>query len=72
MQVGKTWQYVNKNGGPDRRFANNPVLPIMMYGNLELTSASGLQWKVQSSRPEAGAAVADILSRVPADEVADS
>ena len=21
--VGKTWQYVNKSGGPDRRYKNN-------------------------------------------------
>lgn len=30
QQVGQTWQYVNVKGGPDRRYANNPVLPIML------------------------------------------
>jgi hypothetical protein len=69
VQVGQTWQYVNKKGGPDRRYANNPVLPIMMYGNLELTSRNGLHWKVQSSRAEAGVAIADLLRRTPTGEV---
>jgi hypothetical protein len=68
-QVGQTWQYVNKKGGPDRRFANNPVLPIMMYGDLELTSAHGLNWVIQISRLQAGTAIADILQRVPTDEI---
>ena len=40
--VGSTWQYVNKNGGPDRRFNNNHQLPIANYGVVELQSASGL------------------------------
>lgn len=40
--VGETWKYVNKSGGPDRRFKNNPALPICLYGELELHSASGL------------------------------
>lgn len=69
-QVGTTWQYVNKKGGPDRRFANNPVLPIMLYGELELTSRNGLNWKIQVSRPDAGSAMAAIMQAVPKDEVA--
>lgn len=32
--VGSTWQYVNKNGSPDRRFANNRQLPILRYSEL--------------------------------------
>ncbi len=31
-QVGSTWRYVRKDGGPDRRFNNNRQLPIMLYG----------------------------------------
>ena len=30
--VGERWQYVNKNGGPDRRFSNNRQLPIWFRG----------------------------------------
>lgn len=40
--VGNTWKYVNKSGGPDRRFADNRQLPICEYGEIELTSSSGL------------------------------
>ena len=29
--VDYTYKYVNKSGGPDRRFANNPRYPIMSY-----------------------------------------
>lgn len=35
--VGQTWQYVNKNGGPDRRFSYNPQYPICRYGELDIT-----------------------------------
>ena len=40
--VGSTWQYVNKGGGPDRRFNNNRQLAIANYGVVELHSATGL------------------------------
>jgi len=33
-KVGNTWQYVNKNGNPDRRFKNNPQMSIMEYGEI--------------------------------------
>jgi hypothetical protein len=37
-----TWQYVNKKGGPDRRFSNNRQIHIVEYGFLHLATASGL------------------------------
>lgn len=37
-----TWKYVNKNGGPDKRFKNNCRFPICLYGEVELKSSSGL------------------------------
>jgi len=40
--VGRTWKYVNKSGGPDKRFRDNRELPICEYGEIELTSTSGL------------------------------
>ncbi|MBQ9238318.1 MAG: DUF4236 domain-containing protein [Treponema sp.] len=40
--VGQTWKYVNKSGGPDRRFRDNRQIPICEYGEIELTSESGL------------------------------
>lgn len=40
--VGHTWRYVNRNGGPDRRFSNNPQFPVCLYDELHLRTASGL------------------------------
>jgi hypothetical protein len=52
-QVGTTWRYVAKNGGPDRRFKNNRQLPILQYGILALKSYSGLSELFQCSAPNA-------------------
>jgi hypothetical protein len=49
--VGSTWQYVNKSGGPDRRFNNNRQLPVLQYGEVHLTSATGLNEAIQVSNP---------------------
>ena len=48
--VGGTWRYVNKNGGPDRRFSNNPELPIALYEEIHFTSNSGLNEVIQVSQ----------------------
>ena len=47
--VGQTWKYVNKSGGPDRRFKDNRQLPICLYGELELKSISGLNTVIMYS-----------------------
>lgn len=52
--VDKTWRYVNKKGGPDRRFNNNREIPIVLYEALFLTSKSGLQELFQLSRTGVG------------------
>jgi len=49
--VGQTWKYVNKSGGPDKRFKDNRQLPICLYGELELTSTSGLNTVIMYSNP---------------------
>lgn len=41
--VGHTWKYVNKSGGPDKRFKDNRQLPVCLYGELEITSPKGLR-----------------------------
>jgi hypothetical protein len=48
--VDWTWQYVNKSGGPDRRFANNRQLPICLYDELAFRTTSGLNEVFQISR----------------------
>ena len=47
--VGQTWQYVNKNGTPDRRHKNNRQLPVCLYGQVLLRSASGLNIELHIS-----------------------
>ena len=48
--VDYTWQYVNRNGGPDRRFKENRELPICLYQELWFSSQSGLNKIIQLSR----------------------
>ena len=52
--VDRTWRYVNKSGGPDRRFSVNPQIPICLYDELTLRTASGLNEVVQISRSGVG------------------
>ncbi len=66
VQVDQTWQYVNVKGGPDRRYKNNRVLPIMRYGTIDATSPQGLQWQLQVSRADAAIPVTQAISSVPA------
>lgn len=40
--VDYTWQYLNKDGSPDRRFANNRRLPIVSYGSVMIASKAEL------------------------------
>lgn len=39
LVIGQTWQYVNKRGGPDRRFSYNPMLLECSYGELSVNFA---------------------------------
>ena len=50
MIVDKTWKYVNKSGGPDRRFKNNHELPICLYQEMTFTGSTGLNELVQLSK----------------------
>jgi hypothetical protein len=50
--VDYTWQYVNKTGGPDKRFKNNRRLPVCLYDELSLRSDSGLNELIQLSKPD--------------------
>lgn len=52
--VDTTWRYVNKKGGPDKRFKNNREIPIVIYEEILLASRSGLQELFQASRTGVG------------------
>jgi hypothetical protein len=55
--VGHTWRYVNKKGGPDRRFNNNTQIPICRYETLVLSSPTGLNIHLMLSRAGGGRAL---------------
>lgn len=48
--IDKTWKYVNKSGGPDRRFKDNRELPICLYEYLHFTSGTGVNELIQLSK----------------------
>jgi hypothetical protein len=62
--VGQTWRYVNKNGGPDRRFKNNRQLPIALYEELAFRSTSGLNELYQLSKHSLTARVRNDVRRM--------
>lgn len=50
--IDYTWQFVNKDGSPDRRFKSNRRLPVCLYGVLYITSPDGLNIEIQCSSIE--------------------
>jgi hypothetical protein len=62
--VGTTWRYVNKDGGPDRRFANNRQLPVALYEEMSLRSGSGLNELFQCSRLGVGGALQSAVAGI--------
>ena len=50
--IGQAWAKANKDGSPDRRFAENHQIPVAQYGELTLKSGTGLWEEFQFSNPE--------------------
>lgn len=48
--VDYTWQYPNKDGGPDRRFSNNRQIPICLYTEYNFTSDNGINEVITTSK----------------------
>lgn len=61
QQVDTTWKYVNKRGGPDRRYKDNRELPIMLYGHVTLTAPNGFLAIWSFSRLDATQKFADAI-----------
>lgn len=61
--VDHTWRYVNKKGGPDRRFKDNPRLPIALYEDIHLVSKSGLNEQFKASKVGTGSRLRDAITR---------
>ncbi len=62
--VGNTWKYVNKNGGPDRRFNDNRQIPICAYSEYMLTSDTGVYEVITTSKQGAMDAFAGFLAQI--------
>jgi hypothetical protein len=58
-----TWRFVAKSGGPDRRFNNNTQIPVLRYGQLHLTSHTGLNEVFQFSKANAADSLVRVLDR---------
>jgi hypothetical protein len=41
--IGRTWAKTNKDGSPDRRFANNYEIPVCSYGYITFRSSGGIR-----------------------------
>lgn len=59
--IDRTWEYVNKSGGPDKRFKNNKELPICQYEQIALSSHTGLNEIIQLSRCNVGNAFSEAI-----------
>ena len=62
--IGQTWQYVNKKGGPDKRFKNNRQLPICAYSQLNLSTSDGLDVRFFSSKEGGFDALEEALAAI--------
>jgi hypothetical protein len=54
--VGQTWKYVNKKGGPDRRFKDNRQLPICLFEEIAMVGDGGFKGILQISKHGIGGA----------------
>jgi hypothetical protein len=62
--VDRTWQYVNKKGGPDKRFKNNRELPVCAYNQFNLSTPDGLDVRFIGSKEGGFDALAAALEHV--------
>ncbi len=52
--VDHNWRYINKNGGPDKRFSNNYQIPVVLYSEIDINTKSGINLKFQASNKNSG------------------
>lgn len=62
--VDRTWQYVNKKGGPDKRFKNNRELPICAYNQFNLSTLDGLDVRFIGSKEDGFNALSAALDQI--------
>lgn len=59
--VGHTWLKANKDGSPDRRFADNRQIPVCQYATLGIESLSGVEEQYLISNVPAAEAFANAM-----------
>lgn len=47
--IGYTYRYVNKNGGPDRRYSYNPRYPLLHYGDIMIALDRNYRFQFSNS-----------------------
>ncbi|WP_461630049.1 DUF4236 domain-containing protein [Labilibaculum euxinus] len=62
--IDYTWKYVNKKGGPDKRFSNNRQIPICLYSNYFIESEQGLNEVLQTSKLDGLKKFEDIINSI--------
>lgn len=62
--VDHTWKYVNKRGGPDKRFSDNCQIPIALYQDIHFSSITGLNERIQLSRTDVSQLFAGGINKV--------
>ncbi|GAA6170321.1 DUF4236 domain-containing protein [Sessilibacter corallicola] len=62
--IDYTWRYVNKRGGPDKRFKNNTQIPIVLYEDIYFTSSTGLNERIEISKTGISAPFASAIKNV--------
>lgn len=50
--IDKTWAKVNKNGTPDKRFKGNYQIPVVKYGEIKLSTDTGVNEEYEFSNYE--------------------
>ena len=62
--VDHTWHFVNKEGGPDKRFSNNRQLPIVLYEQVHFKSTTGLNEVINLSKRGTSQAFSNALIKL--------
>lgn len=59
--IDRTWAKVNKNGTPDKRFKDNYQIPVVRYGEISLSTGTGLNEQYEFSNYESSEEFAKVF-----------
>jgi hypothetical protein len=62
--IDYTWRYLNRSGGPDRRFNDNRQVPVCAYSEYTLSSDTGIYEVITTSRKGAMDGFAGFLGQI--------